>query len=120
MLLAFCCSPLVLLSGSATLPDVDAEHRRAVGSLPRVRPRHHQRRRAESTVFDDAAWRRLSVPALFLVGEHEKIYSPRAAIRRLERVAPSVRAEIVPGAGHDLTLVQPELVAAKVLDFLAV
>ena len=71
------------------------------------------------TVFDDAAWRRLRVPTLFLVGEHEKIYSPRAALRRLARVAPSVRAEIVPGAGHDLTLVQPGLVAARVLEFLA-
>lgn len=71
------------------------------------------------TVFDDAAWRRFGVPALFLVGEHEKIYSPRAAVRRLERVAPRVRAEIVPAAGHDLTFVQPGLVAAKVLDFLA-
>ena len=56
---------------------------------------------------------------LFLVGEHEKIYSPRAAVRRLERVAPGVRAEIVPGAGHDLTFVQPGLVAARVLEFLA-
>ena len=71
------------------------------------------------TVLDDSAWRRWSVPALFLVGEHEKIYSPRAALRRLARVAPGIRAEIVPGAGHDLTFVQPGLVAAKVLEFLA-
>lgn len=61
------------------------------------------------------AWQ---VPCLFLVGEHEKIYSPRAALRRLSRVAPLVKAEIVPGTGHDLTLVQPDLVARKVLDFL--
>jgi pimeloyl-ACP methyl ester carboxylesterase len=71
------------------------------------------------TVLDDAAWSRWSVPALFLVGEHEKIYSPRAALRRLARVAPGIRAEIVPGAGHDLTFVKPGLVAAKVLGFLA-
>jgi pimeloyl-ACP methyl ester carboxylesterase len=71
------------------------------------------------TVLDDAAWRRWSVPALFLVGEHEKIYPPRAALRRLARVAPGIRAEIVPGAGHDLTFVKPGLVAAKVLAFLA-
>jgi len=70
------------------------------------------------TVLDDDAWRRWSVPCLFLVGEHEKIYSPRAALKRLNRVAPTVRAEIVPGAGHDLALVQPGLVARRVLDFL--
>ncbi|HEX9185834.1 MAG TPA: alpha/beta hydrolase [Vicinamibacteria bacterium] len=70
------------------------------------------------TVLDDEAWRRWSVPGLFLVGEREKIYSPTAALRRLRRVAPLVRAEIVPGAGHDLTVVQPHLVASRVLDFL--
>ncbi len=70
------------------------------------------------TVLDDDAWRRWSVPCLFLVGEHEKIYSPQAALKRLRRVAPLVKAEIVPGAGHDLPCVQPDLVARRVLEFL--
>lgn len=70
------------------------------------------------TVLDDRAWRRWSVPGLFLVGEHEKIYSPTAAVRRLQRVAPQVRTRIIPGAGHDLTFVQPDLVDRAVLDFL--
>jgi pimeloyl-ACP methyl ester carboxylesterase len=69
-------------------------------------------------VLDDEAWRRWSVPALFLVGEHEKIYSARAAVKRLRRVAPQVRTQIIPGAGHDLTFVQPALVNRAVLDFL--
>jgi pimeloyl-ACP methyl ester carboxylesterase len=70
------------------------------------------------TVLDDDAWRRWSVPCLFLVGEHEKIYSPTAALRRLRRVAPLVQAEIIPGAGHDLSCAQPDLVARRVLEFL--
>jgi pimeloyl-ACP methyl ester carboxylesterase len=70
------------------------------------------------TVLDDDEWRRWSVPCLFLVGEHEKIYSPWAALKRLRRVAPLVEADIVPGAGHDLTFVQPGLVAGRVLEFL--
>jgi pimeloyl-ACP methyl ester carboxylesterase len=49
------------------------------------------------TVLDDDAWRRLRVPALFLVGENEKIYSPRAALRRLHRVAPASRRRSSPG-----------------------
>jgi pimeloyl-ACP methyl ester carboxylesterase len=69
-------------------------------------------------VLDDAAWRSLRVPTLFLVGANEKIYSPAAAVKRLGRVAPQVRAEIVHGAGHDLPLVKADLVAARVLDFL--
>jgi pimeloyl-ACP methyl ester carboxylesterase len=70
------------------------------------------------TVLDDAAWRRWTVPCLFLVGAHEKIYSPEAAVKRLRRVAPLVEAEIVPGAGHDLTMIQPDVVASRVLEFL--
>ncbi len=71
------------------------------------------------TVIDDEGWRSFRVPCLFLVGENEKIYSARAAVARLNRVAPQVRAEIIPGAGHDLTMVQPEVVLAKALAFLA-
>jgi pimeloyl-ACP methyl ester carboxylesterase len=71
------------------------------------------------TVLDDAAWRSWSVPTLFLVGENEKIYSPGAAVKRLHRLAPVVRAEIVPGAGHDVTFAQPERLNRLVQEFLA-
>lgn len=70
------------------------------------------------TVIDDKGWQGFRVPCLFLVGEHEKIYSAQAAVRRLNRVAPQVKAEIIPGAGHDLTMVQADLVFRKVLGFL--
>lgn len=70
------------------------------------------------TVFDDEEWRAFAVPALFLVGENEKIYSPTKVVRRLQRVAPLVRTEIIPGAGHDLTMVKADLVAERILAFL--
>jgi pimeloyl-ACP methyl ester carboxylesterase len=70
------------------------------------------------TVIDDQAWQSFRVPCLFLVGENEKIYSAQAAVRRLKRIAPQVRAEIIPGAGHDLTMVQADLVFGKALAFL--
>jgi pimeloyl-ACP methyl ester carboxylesterase len=70
------------------------------------------------TVIDDQAWQGFRVPCLFLVGENEKIYSAQAAMGRLKRVAPQVKAEIIPGAGHDLTMVQADLVISKVLAFL--
>jgi pimeloyl-ACP methyl ester carboxylesterase len=69
-------------------------------------------------VFTDAEWRAFSVPALFLAGEHETIYSAEKAARRLNRVAPRVTAEIVRGAGHDLTFVQAALVNQRILEFL--
>jgi pimeloyl-ACP methyl ester carboxylesterase len=70
------------------------------------------------TVIPHESWRNWSVATLFLVGANEKIYSPEAAVKRLNRVAPGIRTEIIPRAGHDLTLVQPHLVAERVLAFL--
>ena len=69
-------------------------------------------------VWTDAECGALSVPALFLVGEHETIYDARDVVLRLKRVAPRVTAEIIPGAGHDLTIVQAEMVNRRILEFL--
>jgi pimeloyl-ACP methyl ester carboxylesterase len=69
-------------------------------------------------VLSDAEWAGLKPPTLFLVGDNEKIYSARAAVRRLGRVSPQVTAGIVPGAGHDLSVVQSEIVNRRVLEFL--
>ena len=70
------------------------------------------------TVLKDEELQRFKVPALYLVGEHEKIYSARKAIQRLHRVAPHIKTEIIPDAGHDFTIVQAEMVNTKVLEFL--
>lgn len=68
--------------------------------------------------WKDEQWRSLRVPALYVVGEHEVIYSAEKAVRRLQRLAPHVRTELVRGAGHDLTIVQQEMVDRIVLEFL--
>ncbi len=68
--------------------------------------------------FTDAEWSDFRVPALFLVGEHERIYSADKAVRRLRQVAPRVRSEIIRGAGHDLTMVQAEAVNRLMVEFL--
>jgi pimeloyl-ACP methyl ester carboxylesterase len=71
------------------------------------------------TVLKDKELQSITAPALFLVGEHEVLYSPQKAVQRLNRVAPLIQAEIIPNAGHDLTFVQPGIVNQKVLEFLA-
>lgn len=70
------------------------------------------------TVLGDVELKRINVPTLYLVGEHEKIYSASKAIRRLHKVAPQIKTEVIPDAGHDLTFVQAEMVNKKVLEFL--
>jgi len=82
---------------------------RCFGPLPLIVPR----------VLEDQVLQSLKVPSLFLVGENEKIYSAQKAVSRLNRVAPQIKTEIIPGAGHDLWLSQAKVVNEKILDFLA-
>jgi pimeloyl-ACP methyl ester carboxylesterase len=77
------------------------------------------RRVITPTVLKDHELRSLRIPTLFIVGENEKIYAARKAVLRLQKVAPQIMAEIIPGAGHDFNLVQANMVNRKVLDFLA-
>jgi len=74
--------------------------------------------RIVASVLSDKALQGFSVPLLFLIGEHEKIYSAPKAVSRLNRVAPQIKAEIIPHAGHDLSVVQAEMVTRKILGFL--
>ncbi|GAK58149.1 alpha/beta hydrolase fold protein [Candidatus Vecturithrix granuli] len=71
------------------------------------------------TVLEDQEWQSIHVPALFLVGEHEVVYSAQEAIHRLNTVAPHITTEMIPNASHDLTIVQAEMVNTKVIEFLS-
>lgn len=62
---------------------------------------------------------KLTAPTLLLVGEHEAIYNPHAAVRRARRAIPNVIAEIVPNTGHAAMYDRPEYVNPRVLRFLA-
>lgn len=76
------------------------------------------KRKVRPTVLTDGELQSIHVPVLFLVGRNEKIYSARRAVNRLGKVAPWMKTEIIPNAGHDLAIVQAELVNKMVLDFL--
>lgn len=70
------------------------------------------------SVLTDNELQRIKVPTLFLVGENEKLYSAKKAVERLNTLAPQIQTEIIPNAGHDLIIVQADMVNKKVLDFL--
>jgi len=72
-------------------------------------------------VLTDNELKSIKVPVLFLVGEHEVIYShysAKDAVEKLNRVAPQIKTEIIPGANHDITFVQAELVNEKIINFI--
>ena len=74
---------------------------------------------AQPMVLTDEEWAAIKVPTLYLVGDREKIYSASKAVARLNCVAPDIKAEIIPGAGHSLNIVQAAVVNRKLLAFLA-
>jgi pimeloyl-ACP methyl ester carboxylesterase len=69
------------------------------------------------TVLSDGELRQIKVPMLLLIGEHEKINPPLAAIERCKRLAPAITVKMIKGAGHDLPLVQSEEVSVAIRDF---
>jgi pimeloyl-ACP methyl ester carboxylesterase len=62
--------------------------------------------------------RQISAPTLLMVGEHEAIFDPRAAIRRAQRGISRLDAEIVANAGHAAIYDQPDHVNARLIAFL--
>lgn len=72
-------------------------------------------------VLTDEQLKSVRVPVLFLIGEHEVIYSPHTAndvVKKIEHVAPSIKTEIVKGANHDITFVQAEMVNNSIIEFI--
>ena len=62
--------------------------------------------------------RRITAPLLVLMGQYERIFKPAAAVERARRLIPGlVSAEIVPTAGHLVTVDQPEWLKERVLRF---
>ncbi len=69
------------------------------------------------TVLTDDELKSIKCPALFIVGEHERVFSPDEAMGRLERIVPHFKKKIIPGTGHISTLYSP-LTTETILAFL--
>ena len=76
------------------------------------------RRPPNPTLLTDDELKSIGVPALYVVGDNEKNCSVEKALERINRFAPLIKTALIPGAGHDLLFVQPELIHEKVLKFL--
>ncbi|MDC3959082.1 alpha/beta fold hydrolase [Polyangium jinanense] len=73
---------------------------------------------AQPTVLRDEELQALPRPTFLILGENETIYSAKDAIARVKRVAPHIQTELLPNAGHDLTLVQADRFNALLLSWL--
>jgi pimeloyl-ACP methyl ester carboxylesterase len=72
----------------------------------------------DPTVVDDEKLKTIAVPTMYVVGERETIYDPKAALERLARVAPQVKTAVIAGAGHEMTWLKPNEVNRVALQFL--
>ncbi len=72
-------------------------------------------------VRGEPSWvlRKVSVPTLLLVGQHEGIFDARKAVQRALRHMPNVQAEILPNVGHAAIYDAAEQVNARIRQFLA-
>jgi len=76
------------------------------------RPRHWS-----PTVFTDAELRKIEVPVLLLIGDHEVIYRPDDAIQRATHLVPNLKAEIISNANHIAEYTNATVINQKILEF---
>jgi len=70
-------------------------------------------------LLTDDELRRITPPLLVLMGEHERFFDPRRAVARARALIPGlVAAEVVPHAGHMMTIDQPKFLEARFTRFL--
>jgi pimeloyl-ACP methyl ester carboxylesterase len=65
----------------------------------------------------DAELASIGIPTLLLIGERSPLTDARQAVDRVRRLLPDVEAEIVPDAGHMLTVERPQAFNECVLRF---
>jgi pimeloyl-ACP methyl ester carboxylesterase len=52
-----------------------------------------------------------------MIGEHEKAFSPIKCLKRVREKGSGAEIKIVKNAGHDIVMVQPEIVSEKLRTF---
>lgn len=78
----------------------------------------HCKHQSEAPALPDKELRRMQVPTLLLMAEHEAVWNPHAVIAKARRLLPHIQTELVPNAGHAITINQPAVVLEHVMKFL--
>lgn len=78
--------------------------------------RHHKFSSGPGALADDEL-RRIAAPVYILMGQHDSTCNPARTVARARRLIPNVQTEIVPDAGHVLTLDRRDIVMARMLAF---
>jgi pimeloyl-ACP methyl ester carboxylesterase len=110
------------MSWVATTEDPDATTRRRMAEMVEdgylAQRCFAPRRMVPPLPLTDEQLGRLPSCTLFLAGDREVIFDPYAALARLGACAPQIRAELVPGTGHDFFVARADEVNRRVIEFL--
>jgi pimeloyl-ACP methyl ester carboxylesterase len=68
--------------------------------------------------YQDDELREVKNPVLLLIGQQEVIYDPAASVERARRLMPTVQAELIAEASHDMVFSRAKIVNQRILDFL--
>lgn len=102
----------------ATDPERADERRRWIEDAVVGQSTFASRRLVEPRPLSDEQLAQLAPPALFLVGDREVIFDASRAVERLARVAPQIRAHLIPGASHDAFITRAVDIAERTRTFL--
>ena len=69
--------------------------------------------------FSSRDLKRLQIPTLALMGEHDTFFKPRSVVSRLCDHMPKVQTSILPQTGHIIFFERPELVNHHIREFLS-
>lgn len=69
-------------------------------------------------VLSDETLANFTVPTQFIIGEDDVLYDAQRATERLNRLSSTIKTVMIPNAGHDVLLVEPDSVHQHILDFL--
>jgi pimeloyl-ACP methyl ester carboxylesterase len=72
----------------------------------------------QPNMLTDIELNKLSMPVLYLIGEHDTVCNPKLAIERLNKAAPEIKTELISGTGHDLMFTHTDKINKLMLDFL--
>lgn len=74
--------------------------------------------RVAARPLSDDELRRVHVPVLLLMGDHEVLCDPASALSRARRLIPNLEGDLVPRSSHGMCFTQHRIVDLRVLDFL--
>ena len=70
-------------------------------------------------VYSRDEFKQIEAPMLLIIGDHERIYSPDAAIEAAIQLVPGIATELIPDAHHVAAIAQPLRVNTSILSFLS-